>query len=116
MDTALIIYKEYIDDKVNTIHYSVPITKLYLFDSEIINTHEGLGPIHFYAVSTDPDDVLDDEIIEAQEVANKIVKKYNQFIKNRTKIIFSDTDSLFYTKDNVVNHYVVKKIIYIHKK
>jgi len=33
MDTALIIYKEYIDDKVNTIHYSVPITKLYLFDS-----------------------------------------------------------------------------------
>jgi len=116
MDIALIIYKEYINDKMNTIHYSLPITQLFLFDSVIINARQGLGPIHFYDVRAEPGDILDDEIIGAQEVANKIVKKYNQFIKNRSKIIFSDTDSLFYTKDNIVNNYVVKKIIYIHKK
>ena len=123
VEIALIIYKEYLNDsKINTIHYSIPISSLYLLDSKEINEHEGLGPLHFYAVSTTDEDYenvsdfFKDSIEEEKNKAKRILINYNKFIKNKTKIIYSDTDSFFYTKNDIISGYDLKKIIYIHKK
>ena len=108
--------------------YRIPVSKLKLFNSDELNTHQGLGPIHFYYLN-EPDfeeetkNLYNEERIKMEEKINKFQKESRNMIfklkelviHKEIKCFFKDDVDDIYSKDNNLTDFVIKKIIYIHE-
>lgn len=120
-----IVAKEY-NYSINM--YRIPVSKLSLFNSQELNTHQGLGPIHFYYIKKldfeeETNTVNSEDRIKIEEKINKIqmestniILKLKELVRcKEIKCFFRDEVDDIYSKDNNLTNFVIKKIIYIHE-
>ncbi len=109
--------------------FYIPINKLYLFECPILNQHVGLGPLYYYYVLNHQEESTDllrngfinnelyENSVRSQIISKNFINKIEElFFIKEIKLVYSNSDEDFFTKDNLLCNKNIKKIILIEEE
>ncbi len=109
--------------------FYIPLNKLYLFECPILNYHKGLGPLCYYYVTNHQEESLNllkcgfinnelyENSVRSQIISKNFINKIEElFFNKQLKLVYSNSDEDFFTKDNLLKNKNIKKIILIDEE